>query len=135
MQTNHLPLWAKCAGYFFGIGLLFIGIRFLIMPEVAERGFGLFYNQPNEAFHYIKGSRDAFSGLILVIFTALQWRKPLAVVALAGALVPVVDMLTVLTTPAVPGAAWIHGPTAVALLIFSYFLLRTQTAPSHALPA
>jgi hypothetical protein len=127
MQTNHLPLWAKCAGYFFGIGLLFIGIRFLIMPEVAERGFGLFYN--------IKGSRDAFSGLILVIFTALQWRKPLAVVALAGALVPVVDMLAVLTTPAVPGAAWIHGPTAVALLIFSYFLFRTQTAPNHALPA
>jgi hypothetical protein len=46
-----------------------------------------------------------------------------------------VDMLAVLTTPAVPGAAWIHGPTAVALLIFSYFLFRTQTAPNHALPA
>lgn len=136
MQNNHLPLWARCTGYFFGVSLLFIGVRFLLMPEVSERGFGLIYEQPNEAFHYIKGIRDGFSGLILVVFTALKWRKPLAVVTLAGSLVPVIDMLVVLTMPdAVPGAAWIHGPTAVALWIFGYFLLATQTAKGHATAA
>ncbi|MFD2572777.1 DUF4267 domain-containing protein [Spirosoma soli] len=136
MQTNNMPLWAKVTGYFFGIGLIFIGGRFLLAPEIGERGFGLIYDQPNEAFHYIKGVRDVFSGLLFVAFTAANWRKPLAVATLAGSLIPVVDMLVVLTMPnTVPGAAWIHGTTVVALWMFGYSLLRPQTAPRHALPA
>ncbi len=131
-----MPLWAKFTGYFFGVSLLFIGGRFLIMPEASERGFGLIYDQPNEAFHYIKGIRDGFSSLLFVVFTAANWRKPLAVVTLVGSLVPVVDMLVVLMMPdTVPGTAWIHGTTVMALWIFGYFLLRTQTAQGHAISA
>ncbi|QHV97523.1 DUF4267 domain-containing protein [Spirosoma endbachense] len=125
MQTEKLPLWAKIAGYFFGIALLFIGIRFLVLPEAAERGFGLIYNQPTYAFHFIKGIRDFFTGLLLTSFTIANWRKPLALAVLVGSLIPVVDMLVVLNAPdAVPGTEWIHGLTAVASWIFSYFLFR-----------
>lgn len=133
MQTEKLPLWAKIAGYFFGIGLIFIGGRFLLMPEVGERGFGLYFDQPQYAFHYIKGIRDVFSGLLFMAFTAANWRKPLAVAVLAGSLIPVADMLIVLSAPAaVSGAEWIHGLTVVILWVFGYFLLRYQTAPHHA---
>ena len=136
MQTEKLPLWARIVGYLFGFGLIFIGVRFLLTPEVAERGFGLVYDQPANSFHYIKGIRDLFSGLILTSFTLANWRKPLAVAVLAGSLIPLVDMLIVLSAPnAVPGAEWIHGTTAVALWVFGYLLVRPQTAPRHAVPA
>lgn len=132
MQAVKLPLWAKIAGYLFGFGLLFIGGRFLLAPEVAERGFGLLYDQPINSFHAIKGIRDIFSGLILAGFTLANWRKPLAVAVLTGSLIPVVDTLVVLSAPtAVPGAEWIHGITAVALWVFGYFLVRPQTTSRH----
>ncbi len=136
MQTDKLPLWAKIIGYLFGIGLLFIGGRFLLAPEVAERGFGLIYAQPAESFHFIKGVRDLFSGLILTLFTVANWRKPLAVAVLAGSLIPVVDMLIVLSAPnAVAGAEWIHGTTAITSWVFGYFLLRHQPVRRPAAPA
>ena len=127
MQTEKLPIWAKIAGYFFGAALLFIGGRFLIAPEVAERGFGLIYAQPNEAFHYIKGIRDTTSGLFFLIFTVANWRNPLAILFLVGSLTPVGDMIIVLTSSsAVPSAAWIHGLTALTAWIAGYFLLRQK---------
>lgn len=136
MQLEKLPLWAKIVGCLFGFGLLFIGGRFVLAPEVAERGFGLVYDQPTDSFHDIKGVRDIFSGLILTSFTLANWRKPLAVAVLAGSLIPLVDMLVVLSAPnAVSGAEWIHGTTAVALWVFGYFLVRPQTAPRHAVTA
>ncbi|GAB4028195.1 hypothetical protein GCM10028773_61730 [Spirosoma koreense] len=120
-----MPLWAKAIGYVFGIGMVFIGGRFLLDPETAERGFGLIYDQPSNAFHYIKGIRDLFSGLLMTLFTLLNWRKPLAVVILTGSLIPVVDMLIVLLLPStVPSAAWIHGLTALTAWVYGYFLLR-----------
>ncbi|QJD77652.1 DUF4267 domain-containing protein [Spirosoma rhododendri] len=127
MQTEQLPRWAKIAGYTFGALLMFIGLRFLIMPQAAERGFGLIYDQSAYSFHYIKGIRDIFSGLILAIFTYMNWRLPLAVTLLAGSLIPTVDMLVVMTAArAVPGAEWIHGSTALAIWVTTYFLLRRR---------
>lgn len=127
MQTNQFSNWTKVVGYLFGAGLVFIGGRFLLAPEVAERGYGLVFDQPTDAFHYIKGVRDVFSGLLFIVFTAANWRKPLAVVALAGSIIPIVDMLIVLNAPlAVPGTEWIHGITVVSLWVYSYFLLRNQ---------
>ena len=127
MVAEKLPLWAKIVGYLFGAALFFIGGRFLLDPETAERGFGLVYAQPNESFHYIKGVRDLFSGLIITVFTLLNWRKPLAIVFLTGSLVPVGDMIIVLTaSSAIHSAAWIHGLTALTAWIASYFLLRPK---------
>lgn len=133
MQTQPLPTWAKAAGLLFGAGLLFIGARFLYCPEVAERGYGLVYNQPNNAFHTVKGIRDLFSGLLLLSFSWLGWRKPLAVVMLVGSIIPVVDLIVVLRTPqALRGAEWIHGSTALALWVVAFFLLRSSlTKKTH----
>ncbi|RIV19379.1 DUF4267 domain-containing protein [Fibrisoma montanum] len=127
MQTKQFSGWITAVGYLFGAGLVFIGGRFLLAPEVAERGYGLVFDQPTNAFHYIKGIRDVFSGLLFIGFTAARWFKPLGGVTLAGSLIPVVDMLIVLSDPhAVAGSEWIHGGTAIALWVYGYVLFRNE---------
>ena len=111
-----------------GLGLIFIGGRFLIAPEVAERGYGLnFAENGDYSFHYIKGIRDLFTGLLLVAFALLGRRVELALALGLGALIPLVDLLIVLTAPnANQSALWIHGGTAVGLLILTAFLMLSH---------
>jgi len=53
-----------------GLGMMFIGARFLIAPETAELGYGIHFNEQGDfSFHYMKGIRDLFSGgLICILF-------------------------------------------------------------------
>lgn len=80
-----------------GLGLIFIGIRFLAAPEIAEIGYGIrFKDQGDYSFHYIKGIRDVFSGLLIGILALSKQTKALAIALLAGTIVPLTDMLIVL---------------------------------------
>ncbi|MDN3580574.1 DUF4267 domain-containing protein [Mucilaginibacter flavus] len=80
-----------------GLGLVFIGARFLLSPEIAEAGYGIhFKEQGDYSFHYIKGIRDIFSGLLLCTFVLTNERRALAITLLAGTIVPIADMLVVL---------------------------------------
>jgi mannose-6-phosphate isomerase-like protein (cupin superfamily) len=79
-----------------GLGLIFIGLRFILDPEHAEAGFGLHFREQGEyAFHYIKGIRDIFTGLILCLLLLLNERKALALTLLAGAIIPFTDWFIV----------------------------------------
>jgi hypothetical protein len=113
-----------------GVGLVFIGGRFLLAPEVAEQGFGLYFDEAgNYAFHSIKGIRDVFAGLIILIFAVLRQRQTLRILLGVGALIPLVDMLIVLTNPvALQSAVWIHGSTVVILLVIVMVLRSTRDA-------
>ena len=80
-----------------GLGLIFIGTRFLLAPEIAEAGYGIHFNEQGDySFHYIKGTRDIFSGLLICIFCLVNERRALGVTLLAGTIIPVTDMLIVL---------------------------------------
>jgi membrane-associated HD superfamily phosphohydrolase len=80
-----------------GVGLIFIGARFILSPEIAEAGYGIhFTEQGDYSFHYSKGIRDLLSGLLICIFVLNKQTKALAIVLLAGTIVPVADMLIVL---------------------------------------
>jgi hypothetical protein len=80
-----------------GLGLIFLGTRFLLSPEIAEAGYGIhFKEQGDYSFHYIKGIRDILSGLLLCVFVLMNERRALGVTLLAGTMVPVTDMLIVL---------------------------------------
>ncbi len=80
-----------------GLGMIFIGARFLLSPEVAEAGYGLRFNEQGDySFHYIKGIRDIFSGLLLCVFVLMNERRALGVTLLAGTMIPLTDMLIVL---------------------------------------
>ena len=81
-----------------GLFMLFIGARFLLSPEIAEAGYGIRFNdQGDYSFHYIKGIRDIFSGLIMCVFVLLKEKRALGITLLAGTMIPVTDMLIVLS--------------------------------------
>jgi hypothetical protein len=80
-----------------GLGLIFIGARFLLSPEIAEVGYGIHFSEQGDySFHHIKGIRDIFSGLLLCVFVLMNEKRALGVTLLAGTVIPVIDMLTVL---------------------------------------
>ena len=83
--------------FLLGLGMIFLGARFFISPEVATAGYGIRFNaQGDYSFHYIKGIRDVFSGLVICILVLLKERRALGVTLLAGTMIPVADMLIVL---------------------------------------
>jgi hypothetical protein len=80
-----------------GLGLIFLGTRFLLSPEVAEAGYGIHFNEQGDySFHYIKGIRDILSGVLFCAFVLMNERRALGVTLLAGTIVPVTDMVIVL---------------------------------------
>lgn len=102
-----------------GLGLVFIGLRFLLAPRVGAEGFGVFLPpaDSNYAFHYAKGIRDVFAGLLLVVFAGLGYDRPLAWVLLLGALIPSVDLTIVLTQPTASLVLALPHLIAIVLLL------------------
>lgn len=80
-----------------GLGMIFLGARFFLSPEVATAGYGIhFKSEGDYSFQYIKGIRDIFSGLLICVFVLMNERRALGVTLLAGTMIPVTDMLIVL---------------------------------------
>ena len=98
---------------------MFIGLRFLLAPRAGAEGFGVFLppTDVQYAFHYAKGIRDVFSGLLLVAFVALGYDRPLAWVMLLGALIPSVDLTIVHAQPTASLALELPHLLAIALLL------------------
>ena len=117
------------AAFITGLGLLFIGTRFLLSPEIAETGYGIHFNdQGDYSFHYIKGIRDILSGLLICVFVLLNEKRALGVTLLAGTIVPVADMLVVLNKNY--NGVLQAMPHIIAIIICSVFgiiLLTTKT--------
>ena len=81
-----------------GLGLIFIGARFLLAPETAETGYGIHFNEQGDySFHYIKGIRDLFAGLLFCILILSKQTKALGITLLTGTIIPIADMLIVLS--------------------------------------
>jgi hypothetical protein len=81
-----------------GLGMIFIGARFLMAPETAIAGYGIhFASHGDYSFHYIKGIRDIFSGLLICIFVLSKQTKALGTTLAVGTIIPAVDMLIVLS--------------------------------------
>jgi hypothetical protein len=84
--------------FLLGLGMIFLGARFFLSPEAATAGFGIhFIANGDYSLHYTKGIRDIFSGLLLCAFVLLKQRQAVAVTLLAGTIIPVNDMLIVLS--------------------------------------
>ncbi|WP_426327024.1 DUF4267 domain-containing protein [Pedobacter sp. R-06] len=80
-----------------GLGMIFIGARFLLAPQAAEAGYGIHFNAHGDfSFHYIKGIRDLFTGLLICILILSRQIKALGITLLIGAIIPATDMLIVL---------------------------------------
>jgi len=111
-----------------GLGMIFIGVRFFLAPEVATAGYGIHFNtQGDYSFDYIKGIRDIFTGLLLCAFVLLKERRALGLTLLAGTIIPVTDMLIVLSKSyngvlqAIP-----HISAIIICAVFGIILLATR---------
>ena len=83
--------------FLLGLGMIFLGVRFFLSPEVATTGFGIHFNTNGDySFQHIKGIRDIFSGLLICVFVLMNERRALGVTLLAGTMIPVNDMIIVL---------------------------------------
>jgi hypothetical protein len=112
-----------------GLGMIFLGVRFFISPEVATAGFGIHFNADGDySFHHIKGIRDIFSGLIICAFVLMNERRALGVTLLAGTIIPVSDMIIVLSKnhngviQAMP-----HITAIIICAVFGIILLTTKS--------
>ena len=81
-----------------GLGIIFLGVRFFISPEVATVAFGIRFNANGDySFDHIKGIRDIFSGLLVCALVLMNERRALGTTLLAATIIPVNDMLIVLS--------------------------------------
>ena len=106
-------------------GIIFIGARFLLAPEVAAAGYGVPAEQAgNHAYLAAKGIRDIVSGIVTAILLANQEPHVLAWFLLAAALIPIGDMIVVLRHHGPKTTAYgIHGVTAAVMLATAALLL------------
>jgi hypothetical protein len=112
-----------------GLGMVVIGLRFLLAPRAGAEGFDVFLPLTDTqcAFHYAKGIRDVFSGRLLALFAGLGYDRPLAWVLLLGTLIPGVDLTIVRAQPTATLALQMPHLLAIILrlgLAASFFTLR-----------
>lgn len=114
--------------FLLGLGMIFLGARFFFSPGAATAGFGIQFKADGDySFQYIKGIRDIFSGLLLCGFVLLNQRKAVGVTLLAGSIIPLNDMLIVLSksyngvSQAIP-----HIIAALICFVFGIILLATN---------
>jgi hypothetical protein len=111
-----------------GLGMIFLGARFFFSPEAATAGYGIHFNANGDySFHYIKGIRDIFSGILLFAFVLLIERRAVGVTLLAGTIISVTDMLIVLSKSYNGVAqAMPHIVATILLSVFGIILLATK---------
>lgn len=112
-----------------GLAPISFGLNFLFDPQGAASGFGIDpWPTGNEAGYFaVKAGRDLALGLNILVLLALGQRRATGIVMALVTLVPIVDMVTVLTHGgSVATALGIHGLTAVIVAIAAALLLRER---------
>jgi hypothetical protein len=113
-----------------GMGMIFLGARFFISPEAATVGYGIHFNaQGDYSFHYIKGIRDIFSGLVIGVLVLMKERRALGITLLAGTMIPVTDMLIVLSKSY--NGVLQALPHIIAIIICAVFGIVLLAAKTH----
>lgn len=84
--------------FLLGLGMIFLGARFFFSPEVATVAFGIHFDSNGDySFPHIKGIRDIFSGVLLCALVLMKERRALGVMLFTATIIPVSDMLVVLS--------------------------------------
>lgn len=108
-----------------GLGIVFIGFRYLTAPVPTAAGFG-FSSHPGadtSAWLNIKGVRDIVSGLVVFALLATRQLHMVGLFMLVAALIPLGDCLTVLRYGGSRALAYgMHGGTALAMVVIGALL-------------
>jgi hypothetical protein len=123
IRKNSALFWFTLA---IPVGIIGIGVNFILNPSGASAGFGLPITDPASfPYMWIKGIRDIFSGLVILPFLLRGDRRVTAILFAIAIFVPFCDGLVILTTKGFSAPLLIHWGTAFYMLVVSYFLLRT----------
>ncbi|ANH79899.1 hypothetical protein A8C56_01945 [Niabella ginsenosidivorans] len=117
-----------------GLTLIFIGIRFFVMPLVAETAFGIHTHTGGDySFQYIKGIRDLFCGVILLLLLFTRQYKALGLILLVSIMIPAADFGVVISHPDFEAAKLFPHVIAVllGLGLGSYYLINTSKKKDH----
>jgi len=109
------------------LGIIFVGIRFLIIPSVGAAGFGIsLADEHDAAFGRIKGIRDIFSGVVLLPLLWMRMRYAAAWVFTTTIIVPLTDGMIVLSNNGAGDVQHllIHWGTALVMMITSFLLFK-----------
>ena len=120
-----------------GLFPLTFGLQFLLDGHGAAAGFGIDPWPTGTAAGYfaVKGIRDIVTGLNLLALFALGQRHATGVLMAITAMIPIADMIIVLTHGGtVATALGIHGLTAVIVLFDAWLLLRERRTADIAQP-
>ena len=125
LTKNSVLFWLVAL---IAIGIIFIGVRFLVAPLTAAEAFGVPADAARTvAYLWVKGTRDIVSGLFVIL---LLWlgvgRRVMAAFIAVAALIPIGDFTTVYLNVGVrnPIALLIHSGTAFFMLILAALLRR-----------
>ena len=132
--TQNISQWGTRSVSFWmtmpiALGIIFVGIRFLIIPAQAATDYGISFSNPGDLyFGRIKGIRDIFSGLVLLPLLVQRMHKATAWVFTTAIIVPATDCLIILFAngPTDIQHLLIHGLTAVYMMITSFLLFRDK---------
>ena len=127
--TKSVSFWSVLI---LALGIIYIGIRFIIQPEVGALGYGIAFEHANDAVYgKIKGIRDTFSGIVLLPLLWMRMRKAVAWVFTIATVVPAFDLLIILSYKGSSDIVhlMIHGITAVVMTITSVLLFYGISEP------
>ena len=114
-----------------GLGIIFVGTRFLLAPSTAAAGYGVPVEQETAwagAYLAAKGVRDIASGFFIFILIAFQAPYILGGIIVAATIIPIVDAVIVLTHNGSKATAYgVHGATAAVMLVTAGLLLTSPT--------
>ena len=114
-----------------GAGIIFIGARFLVAPQVAAAGFGITTEQRGgvpDPYLAVKGVRDIASGIVVFVLLAAGKPHVLGGYMAAASIIPIGDGIIVLRHNGSKATAYgVHGATAAVVLTTAAVLL---TGPS-----
>jgi hypothetical protein len=109
------------------VGIIAIGINFILNPVGASTGFGIPIHDPAAfPFMWIKGIRDIFSGLVVLTFLFKGDRRTTAILYALAVFIPVGDGFVILSHLGFAPPIFIHWGTALYMTIVAAFLLRKK---------
>ena len=104
-----------------------LGINFILNPVGASAGYGIPIHDPAAfPFLWVKGIRDIFSGVVVLTFLFRGDRRTTAILFALAIFIPVGDGLVILSHLGFAPPIFIHGGTALYMMVVATFLLRRK---------
>ena len=111
------------------IAIIGIGINFILNPVGASTAYGIPIHDPAAfPFMWVKGIRDIFSGLVVLLFLWRGDRRTTAILFAMAIFIPFGDGLVILSHLGFAPPIYIHWGTALYMMIVAAFLLRRKAA-------